>query len=174
MLEETLGLRDTLPEHGIFLDVHLPRACPATSAGKTNHWEGILGSQPGPLTSERAHSCLSERDSSPPLIKTAMVLPQPTLCPPKTCHPAFLHRQLALKHPRVLLTDFAAALGFLAQAAQETWSMLLTLNRRGDGLLGASWVLTALEKKKLGSLACKRQKEATSPCLGAAGDWTQL
>ena len=31
------GLRDTLPEHGTFLDVHLPRACPATSAGKTNH-----------------------------------------------------------------------------------------------------------------------------------------
>lgn len=65
-----------------------------------------------------------------------MVLPQPTLCPPKTRHPAFLHRQLALEHPGVLLTDFAVALGFLAQAAQEMLSRLLTLSRRGDGFLG--------------------------------------
>ena len=65
-----------------------------------------------------------------------MVLPQPTLCPPKTCHPAFLHRQLPLRYPGVLLPGFVAALGFLAQAVQETWSMFLTLKRWGDGLLG--------------------------------------
>lgn len=116
--------------------VYLRPSC--ISAGKANHREGILGSQPDPLTSKRTHACLGEGDPNPPLIKIATVLPQPTWCPPKTFCPALLRGRgrLALEYPEVLPTEFAEALGFLAQNVRETWSTLWALNRWGNRLLG--------------------------------------